>query len=356
MEETKAINRDRKEYPLIDILKIFFATVVVAVHVFAQYSSNTVLSTVLDALTQVGMAFFFVASGFFAFRKYAETRDHRVFGKQALRLLMLYGIYNVIYYVVRVLVPGIINHTAIGETTLVFLREMVIGGTSVMWFIWSLLVFYGLMFFITWKSINPFKCAMILLAVGFVSYAVCFLFFDSYGVLFLDQTFVQSIAGHWAYFGLLRFFGECLFFVPLGFFIAVMPDTLRRKPLILIGLIASFACFLLEYFLVRNLASQTVCFGFAMPLFAFFGFTSAILFDKIPAHPSFRFIRNMSTAIYLIHTPIMNLMHQLFKLESVPKADGWIPFVAILALSCLYFVLINWAKRFKPFRWLRYLY
>ena len=350
-------NTIRKEYPLVDALKLFFAVIVVAVHVFAEYSTNGSLHSTLYVLTQIGMAFFFVASGFFAFKKYAETQDHRIFGKQALRLLILYGIYNVIYYVVRVIMPVMVGGGALWDNSLVFLRDMLIGGTSVMWFIWSLIAYYGLLFLITWKPIlPPFKLSAMLLAIGFGLYTLSFLLFDSYGPLFLDAGFRANIAGSWAYFGMLRFVGECMFFVPMGFFIAVMPNALRNKVVVLVGLGIGLVGFLLEYFLVRNLASLTVCFGFAMPLLAFFGFTAIVLFDKIPPHPAFRFIRNMSTAIYLIHTPVMNLMHQLFKLESVPKADGFIPFFAILVLCCLYFVLINWAKRYKPFHWLRYLY
>lgn len=348
--------RPKKEYGLVDVAKLSFSVVVVAVHVFGAYSTNAPLHNTLNVLTQIGMAFFFVASGFFTFQKYATTQDNRVFGKSAARLLILYGLYNVLYYLVRVLVPGLAAGNSLSESTLAFLRDMLIGGTSVMWFIWDLIVFYGILFFITWKPIKLRKFVSILLVVGFLLYCLCFLFFDSYGFLFLDRETATLISGNWAYFGLLRFFGECCFFVPIGFLASFLSSRYLRKGLLLLGFGIGLGGFLLEYILVRYLVGRMVCFGFAMPLLAFFGFAVIAFFDQIPPHPVFRFMRNMSTAIYLIHTPITNIMHQLFKSQSVPTADGLIPFVVILALSCLYFLLVYWAKWFKPFRWLRYLY
>ena len=151
-------------------LKFFFAIVVVAVHVFGEYSALEGLKSVLNVFTQIGMAFFFIASGFFSFSKYVKTQDHKVFGRQALRLLILYGIYNVLYYVVRVLVPGIANKTGLGEPTLAFVRDMLVGGTSVMWFIWSLIVVNTVMFFVTWKPIGVKRLAVVSASVGLAFY------------------------------------------------------------------------------------------------------------------------------------------------------------------------------------------
>lgn len=348
--------REKETFPLVDILKFFFATIVIAVHVFAEYSTLGWLNQTLSVLTQVGMAFFFIASGFFSYRKFIKTGDHVVFLRQSLRLLILYGFYNVLYYIVRVLAPALLNKTTLLEPTLDFVKNMLVGGTSVMWFIWSLIIINLLMFFLTWKSRNPFHLAVIVSAFAFAFYVGFSVIFDSYGALFLPSDTYTGIITHWTYFGLIRLLGRGIPFVSAGYLVSVLPGFYRRKSVIISVLLLSAASFVVEYLLSLYFGGYGVCYGVTMLPFIVFGFKALVSLDNIEPKPIFKLMRNASTAIYLIHTPIMNLMHQVFKFEYIPKAEGLLPFLSILLLSLIYFALLYWLKRFKAFRFAGYLY
>ena len=82
-----------------------------------------------------------------------------------------------------------------------------------------------------------------------------------------------------------------------GFFIHVPIDDVRfmaPHPIAPAGLAVGLAGFLLEHFLVRNLASRVVCFGLTLPILSFFGFMAILLFDGFPPKPAFRITRSAS--------------------------------------------------------------
>lgn len=343
----------KKEYPLIDVLKLTFAIIVVALHVFAEYSELAYINKPLYVLTQIGMAFYFTASGFFVFSKYEKTMNHSVFLKQAIRLLILYLIYNVLYFFVEVLMPSIIGSANFLLQTKKFLMDMFIGGTSVMWFIWSLIVINFLLFFITWRNWDLRRLLIITVCVGFFLYLTCSILFDFYGPHYLPTNFVNNIKNHWSYFGLLRLIGQGMFFVPLGGLISQI--QINRKQPILIAFIISIFLFICEYFITFTIFKSGICFGTTMPFLITSGFFFVLLYDGLPQKKKYIMLRNMSTAIYLIHTPIMNVMHQLFKRGILPILNGFVPFVTILSLCFAYFFIINFAKKYKFLHWMKYL-
>lgn len=336
----------KKEYPLIDLIKLFFAVVVVAVHVFAVYSNVEWFNKTLSVITQVGMAFYFLASGFFVYSKYLKTKNNTVFIKQAIRLLILYMIFNIIYYLIRVLIPGLIGEIDILQETLDYLKNMFIGGTSVMWFIWSLIVINILLYFVTFLAALQKKLAVICASFGLVLYLSLHVIFDFYGSFFLPAVFVSTIKNHWVYFGLLRLFGQGMFFVPFGCLLANF-DLKEKKKLFFVLFVIFVFVFAGEFVVTQLFIGRGICFGFSMPPLVFFGFESLILFDKLKPQRNYHICRNLSTAIYLIHTPIMNVAHQVFKHEYIPNFHGIIPFVAVLGLSFVYFVIVYWLKRYK---------
>lgn len=344
----------KKEYPLIDVLKFSFAIIVVAVHVFAEYSDLVFINKPLYVLTQIGMAFYFTASGFFVFSKYKKTMDHSVFLKQAIRLLILYLIYNVIYFFVEVIMPSIVASADFLIQSKKFIRDMFIGGTSVMWFIWSLIVINFLLFFITWKKCNLNRLLVISVSAGFVLYLSCYILFDFYGPHYLPTSFVDNVKNHWSYFGLLRLIGQGMFFVPLGGLISQI--QINRKRQILITFIICTFFFICEYLITFLIFKRGICFGLIMPVLITSGFFFILSYDGLSKNKKYVMLRNMSTAIYLIHTPIMNVMHQLFKRGILPILNGFLPFVTILMLSFAYFFIVNFAKKYKFLHWMKYLY
>ena len=122
------------------------------------------------------------------------------------------------------------------------------------------------------------------------------------------------------------------------------------------GLAVGLAGFLLEYFLVRDLASRVVFFRLR---------DARIVLLRVCCHPPLR--RDPIQARVPLHEeherghmpdPCADNEHNAPAIQAGVRSQGrWAnPFAAILALSCLYFVLINWARRFRLFRWLHYLY
>jgi serine/alanine racemase len=90
----------KKQYYCVDLFKFICALMVVAIHIAPLSSYSTLINYgIQNYLARVAVPFFFVASGYFLFRKTSyENFDKTIPLAYAKRIFRLYVIWTVIYF------------------------------------------------------------------------------------------------------------------------------------------------------------------------------------------------------------------------------------------------------------------
>ena len=89
----------------IDMMKIFCALLVVAIHV-EPFSFSFILDKALGVLTRIAVPFFFIASAFFYFQKPISLKGYLKYAK---RILLLYFIWIAVYILFEWLSGSVID-------------------------------------------------------------------------------------------------------------------------------------------------------------------------------------------------------------------------------------------------------
>ena len=318
------INSEKSTYNLIDLMKFICSILVVYVHILRDTPiTNRFLYyvdfTMRSCITRVAVPFFFVAAGFFLFKKIdLMNPDFSIIKKYVFRIIAMLGIWNI------VLILGEKRH-------LWYLSALVIAVLALSFFIYKKLSF---------KSI---------FAISFFLYFINLLTTPYYGIfksIPIVTKILDLLHSHYIFPRNGLFFG--LIFLVMGLFFAKSNFIIRKK-YAAIGLgVSSLLLFAESLFTEKaELNYQLDIHLFLIPVvFFLFSLCKDI---KLKDNPKYKKLRVASTLIFLMHDFVYSFVKQV--------TDNFILsyFLTLFGAVILSFA-IEWLSQKYKFRWLKYLY
>ncbi len=344
----------REEIACADILKLICAVLVVAIHVNPFNDVNWYLSHGLgNGISRIAVPFFFVASGYFCFRKTSfDTFDFKVAWKYSLRILTLYFIWVAIYspmivYKISTYDSGLIRGLLAAAKEIVF-------GYSHLWYMPATAFAVLVVAFALKKRISVGK----ILAAGFLLYIVGLLGDSYFGLLNGVPILKKLMQLILAFFGTTRNgLFEGVLFIGIGAFFAFSKPNLKNS-IAAVGFVFSLAITLVETFAVDRfeLARYHNIYLFLVPT-AFFLFYLALNI-KLPPFKHSEKMRTYSSLIYYIHMGVRFLMITVVEGMIIKdhKIHSLLRFAIVLAVSAALSAAIGKAEKHRGFGWLKKLH
>ncbi len=345
MTETHA----KKEYPLLDVLKLFMAVLVVLIHrpiasdgrIHFLLSGNTLLS--------VAVPFFFVASSFLFFRKLQtpDIQSRSVLIRFEKRLLILYLLYSAVYFPIDFLKTYFDTLSQMTLRTfaafvLQYARHTVMNVSFVhLWYVYSLLLSVPVVFFLTRFVRNKWGVLGFALVefIGIAAFHILAPAQAEHLPYVLDKTLRVGI--------------PC---VCGGYFAASSQDDAQDWLLAIPAWILLLGSSLLSY------PNQTRIWEFTRLFFAIvtaYGLMRLCVRFPLTPQPVFPILRNYSTLIYFWHlflsSEILSLVATYTGLSAL-ETHGLMRFCVTLSFALLTATCILRLQKKKFFRFLRYLY
>ena len=348
---------ETKQYSGVDLTKFICAFLILCIHwePFAGLN-NTLNSVTVNFLARLAVPFFFIASGFFAFRKIdSDNVDLSVTWKSVKKLLKLYLILSVIYLpftIVEVVKADNLNEAL--NILLSWIKNMFFtAGYGFLWYL-PATAFAVFAVAVMLKKKISFK---VIISLGIVLFAV--------GLL--GQTYFGAIKPLSEYEGLWHILKcirdiivttrnglfEGLLFVALGAALAHRRIKERGLWSSLIGFVISLGLLFTESYLLSTLdwKLEYDMYIFMVPA-AFFLFEIALNVNFNKPNLS-RCFRIYSTLFYLTHMLVVELA---FALELQTKMPSIISFVLIAVTTLALDSIIIKLSELKQFKFLKNLY
>lgn len=344
---------ERKNYYLVDVVKLICSILVVAVHTGPFLSIDATLNYfVVQILGRIAVPFFFVASAFFFFKKLdyeaglLSRENLRALRKFVFRIGKLYLIWTLIY-----LIPLSIQwfHGGMDGSTIVrFIRNFFFTGSYYhLWFLPSMI--FAMCF--VYVLLAKFKL-MKVIEIGLILYVIGMLI-NVYGSIVVHIPLLgNGIKLYLQIFETTRnglFFGTI--YMAIGFYIANGRFRMNQSELCKRTLI-SFGLLCIEGFFLRGLGIDTPLTSMYLMLlpFMFYFFLYVISFD-LKFHERFLTFRACSTLIYLSHILFVLVLDALpFEYFSL------VYFVIVLVLAVDFSYIVYLLSKKKQFAILRNLF
>ena len=315
---------EKKYYPWIDAAKLLCALLVLYMHTYC-FDGGIVGRWVKEAISSIGVPFFFIVSGFFYAQGLNRSDDPRAyFKKYFVRVLKMYLIWSVL------VTPVSIWNTYIAKgdeplwfQALRYFRGIFLSGSlGVYWYIHSLVINSAILY---WAHSR--RKTTLVFAASIVFFIV--------GVLYNSGLFSGSLihrAIHVVFGSERNFFTVGLFYMMIGYLLRGHTEG-RVK----VGLTLLLISLLIETFLLLCTPLRFMHAPAAIGLFLVASGCSRKLDPKISLT-----MRRLSTAIYLIHFPFILLFDYYLCRGTL------IDFPCTLAFSVLLYYLL---KRLLPSKW-----
>ena len=332
---------NKKYYYSIDIMKYVCAIMVLCIHMAPFEQISPLLNDVWGSvICRVAVPFFFMASGFFFFKK--EGNRKKNFMAYAKRILILYGIYTVVYLVILAIKNQL-------KPPIRLIQEILFSGVCIhLWYFLAVVVSIGIVILL--EKIASEKAAIV---IAVLFYCVGTLSSTYYSLLF-ENNFVGSIISRYMdVFLSVRngvFFG--MVFVILGKFIAEREERVINRSLtfwvLLFGVMIGSMC--VEGVAINKLTTKT--YGrdmfLVLPLcaYAMFGFILKMnQHIKNISKSVCGNLRNISTLFYALHYVFIFF---------IPIENVLLKFIVIIIVNTLVSFMIVWSS--KKIKMLKYLY
>lgn len=349
---------ERKDYYLVDIIKLICAILVVGMYCGPLLSVNETLNYfVVNILGRIAYPFFFVASSFFFFRKLEYVAGLK--SKENLKLLRNYIIRLCVLYIIWTLLYAIVlfiqvQTQIIVEYTMVdFIRNFFFAGSYYHLWVLPAMIFSTILVYVLlmkFKTLQVLEIGIVLYLIGMV--------INIYGSALLKVPFIGDIikvyldvfvtAKNGLFFGFL--------YTATGYYIATSKFNLSKSDLFKRTMI----CFLLvfiEGFFLRGLGIENVDAIMYITLvpFIFYFFLYILEFD-INFSERFLTFRACSSLVYFLFPVFIVILNVLpFDYFSWPFGSIiYFIFLLILAVDAAY--LIYKASKQKQLKFLRILF
>ena len=357
MNNEALVTKDnKKQYPLIDLIKFIASFFVIMIHIdpfyFTVDGKETLLSSILTTtfsgrgLSRLAVPFFFVCTGFFLFKKIKTDKDggFKYVTAYIKRIIILYFSWLVFNLPVIIQNRFLNNKYTFLENVFVFFRELFVGNIyNVSWFL--LACIYGVLIVYVLSKLKNKYIYLIITSLFFIIQ----LLMSNYAIV-LNGKLVEikenyRIYGVW-YSTLL----SSALFVAIGKIISDNENIISKKTAT-VGFIITFTAYMAECYLIRfampKVSGATPDAYITLPFVIYFGFILVIK-TGIKAKPVYSDMRSMSTVIYLSHYEILAYSYLINW-----KGQYWLQFLAVAVLStAIAFVIVTLSKKYKCFKYL----
>jgi len=299
----------------IDILKIILAIFVVLLHLNILKEEYPLTNFILvNGIFRIAVPVFLVISGYYFF----NIDNIEKFKKWSIRLLVLYGVWMLIYS------PFWIKSLDITQ----ILKSIIFGHVH----LWYLIgTFYAGIILYTLRRLSSLK--LIILATSL--YLIGFYIQTTANINFFSKPIDEIISSFYVYRNFLFF---CFPFLAFGLLIKRHSLDIKCKPNIFIAILSLVFVFLESgyIFYYRN--------GYTLDLLISMLLCAPILFlyvSKIQTLGSSKHLSNLSTAIYLNHIFLIVIFNKL-------GSNNWtsiVEILAILVMSNVIGLLLVWLNK-----------
>ena len=355
--------KEERNYDTVDFLKILCAILVLMIHIplFGYSPSRKVLEgvnfVVQNCFARIAVPFFFVASGFFLYRKTSLDDFNIGYSIQYIkRIIRLYCIWSIIYIPVNI--RDILNdEKGVAHATVIYLRNIVFSGSYMhLWFLPALVVAVMLTSCLLYKGIRPKTIIVIAGLLYFIGlFGVSWFGFIKPIEIYAPQLWkglriIKSIIATTRN-GLF----EGFLFVAIGMSFSYK-DFKYDKGIAVIGIILSVIALITEVFTLQafGFIRQYDFFLSLVPL-VWFMFYFAIN-TSMPFKLDYKRMRTVSSLIFYIQLWIDAVVNGILWIVYKPLYGTGIRFLITLISTILISVAMIRISEYKRFAWLKKLY
>ena len=362
MREETEYHVNIKNYNGVDLAKFICAILVVAMHVAPFGSDDSGISSLLNYgvrqwFARIAVPFFFVASGFFLYRKSGyDGFSVEATKKYVFKLLRLYIIWTILYFPLKAEV--VFHHKrGVVHGVLAYIRNFIFTGSfTQLWYLPATIFAVIAVSFLLSKKVGI--NAILMIAALF--YALGLLAQSWFGLITPLRTLAPSL---WAFLksaqkvivttrdGLF----EGFLFVAMGAAAAYKGLRITRKRA-LTGLVISYILMLFEVVFVTRLGilRSNDTYIFLVPL-TYFAFGLAVNL-QLPDKEIYRTLRLLSSLIFYIHLWVCWLIQEIFSAFGRDIGRTCLLFILTAAISIIASLIIVKLSDVKHFNWLKKLY
>ena len=351
-EGTVLHNRAAEAMPMVDVLKFLFAVLIMCLHgeVFMGSTGGLYFE---KTIVRLAVPFFFIASGFFYGKKvYAGNDLGAVTKTYVSRLAMKLLIFEPISILIKIAQDLVSKHLAMQTIAVEVVRNILFYPLGALWYIQAVIV--AIVILVPFMKKGREDLALVL---GLVLYQFALLC-NRYYFLCEGTAVGNVVTAYMQFFISARngvFVG--LLYVSMGVVMAKKWDVLQRKGNVTTLLVpASLLCLLLEVHVTNSKAGMDDNALFLTHLLlvpALFLFAGRKQFAKVGNYVNAPLLRNLSTSIYLLHRPALQVVKSGFEIVFDVYLQPWqVTAIAAVAIAFVCFV-IYW-KKWKPFyNWIK---
>lgn len=344
-------DNNKQEFACIDILKLLFAFLVIALHIPPFRSYNPMANHLLSqGFCRLAVPFFFTATGFFLFRKMGrEELNGKTIKIYILKILKLYLIWTMIY--LPIIIYKISTSNDIIRETKNTIKYFFLTGSYVhLWYLPGTAVAVFMVYLCL--KINMKNWQIFIFA--FALYSIALLTNTYWGLIRDQQEFYymkKALSDIIKFFINTRngiFFGFIYIFI--GMVLAQMQFKIRKN-LAVIMFAISMVLFLLEVLIIRHfkLAVKYDVYLFLLPVtfFLFYLASHTVIKSKI----NFIFFRKLSSLMFFGHMMVAFIQYYTIKIN-----DSFVRFIVIASITITISIIILKLSEREKFKWLKRIY
>jgi serine/alanine racemase len=354
---TKALSLSEnrtKHYNCIDLIKFICALFVVSIHVSPFASYNSFINYGLkNYIARIAVPFFFVASGYFLFRKTSYERfDKKIALTYVRRIFRIYVIWTIIYFPWVLKNSILVDEIGIRHGFLNWMKHFFLTGSfSHLWYLNATIIATLILIFCISKKIRikTIMCiATVLYVVGLIPQTYSILLNPLCNIkvvwMFLDglQRTIETTRN-----GL--FFG--FLFMGIGMVFAYKPIVMKYRTAV-VGFGVSMMLFLIEAFAVNELgwARENDMYICLVPVVFFLFYIVSHI--EIKDNLIYTHLRKLGSLIFYLHLFIYYSMENILSYIGINNSliyYGIIVLITIIVSECI--ILLS-----TKFKWLKIVY
>lgn len=356
------LGEDAAQINAIDLTKFILAFFVIAIHISPL--GNTEGSTFIgwvdfflrDCIARVAVPFFFIASGYFLFRKtQISNLDTSICKSYVLKIFKLYCVWSLIYFPLR-LGGFFFEEKGFLYGVFDYIKDFIFSTSfSHLWYLNALIFSVLIISFLLYKKVSPKN----IICASAIFYIIGLFGQSWYGVI----KPLENVPAVWQTLkfamGIIETTRDGLFdgflFVGIGMLFAYQKIKLTRKQsgigFALSAVILCCEAFILQYYgFSRSHDTYIFLVPTALFLFAF------VKSSNVKKDRDYKKLRVMSSLIYLIHPWILRLAAVIVYLIFKKTEIFLINYIFTSAVTVLLASLCIKLSEKKKSRWLKHLY
>ena len=352
-----------KQNNAIDLAKFICAILVVMIHIspFGFYVKPNLIAyfnyVIQQYLARLAVPFFFIASGYFLYRKTSlKNFSIEPTKKYAKKLLGHYIIWSVIYFPLNY-IKFTNDERGMFHAVLLYIRDFIfVGSYRHLWYLNATIFAVVLISVLLYKNVSPKK----MLAAAYMLYFVGLFDRSWYGFIvplkeaaphiwnvlkFIQMIIVTTRNGLF----------EGFLFVGIGMLFAFYEINIPKKKAFM-GFAVSmvlmfFEVFILQYFkIIRGYEA----YFFLVPA-AFFMF-SIVRDIRLPDNKIYKTLRILSSLIFYMHLWVEKIVGNILTTINDGLTDTFLCFVLTLLVTIIFAIIVMKLSNISRFKWLKKFY